>query len=653
MKLKIVLICSLFQCLLLFCATPLSAVNYSIERNHVLDIKFVSYKTYDNPPADIDFKCEFTGPNNEQFTHNGFWDGGNVFIVRFSAENLGKWKFKTRCSDSDNLLLHNITGTIDVLETNDTNVFVRNGFPKVSDDGHYLTYGNGEPLFYLADTPWRISYRGNQEELNAFVKDRKSKGFNAAQYVIVDKLFAHGNWNRDFDSLFPSLSFMKISPKYFRFIDTLANTLHRSGMISAMLPIWSGYTEVDKDPKYVTLAFNEQEALNFAKYVASRYAAYNLIWIIAGDGEYNKPESKQFWDKIARTIDDASGHHHLFTVHTKGYTASYEFFDSTYKWLDFNMYQSGHVTGIDYSWYAGNYGYRLNPPKPIVDGEAAYEDIQDWLGSKGDSIGRIQPYSVRQARYEGILAGSLVGTSYGANGIFQWYYREANAGDEKDPFDPRGTVLKALEMPGSFQMGVMKNLLEKYEWFKFVPDFNLVVESDIEYKRVISARKDSSIIAYLPINTKYVDFQIDYGRTFKGIKWYSTVDGSDSVRGQAVVKGNIVRVIPPDTLDRLIVIDTDFGTGNANDNELHYIAYPNPCNGVINFAFYRSNYTYGVLRICNLLGMIVYESPIEFNGGSARVPVKIDAPGVYIYELNLTDSNGNRHKGNGKIINNP
>ena len=51
-------------------------------------------------PFDVEVKGEFTGPDGTHITVPGFYAGGNVWTIRFSATKPGRWSMTTRLSQS-------------------------------------------------------------------------------------------------------------------------------------------------------------------------------------------------------------------------------------------------------------------------------------------------------------------------------------------------------------------------------------------------------------------------------------------------------------------------------------------------------------------------------------------------------------------------
>ena len=56
---------------------------------------------------------------------------------------------------------------------------------RISSDGHRIVNEDGSVFFYLADTGWEMFHRLNKEETELYLKDRKAKGFNVIQAVIL------------------------------------------------------------------------------------------------------------------------------------------------------------------------------------------------------------------------------------------------------------------------------------------------------------------------------------------------------------------------------------------------------------------------------------------------------------------------------------
>src|SRR3954471_23427594 len=59
---------------------------------------------------------------------------------------------------------------------------------KVSDNRHFLMTEDGKPFFWLGDTGWLLFGKLNREEAARYLEDRKAKGFNVIQVMVLHSL---------------------------------------------------------------------------------------------------------------------------------------------------------------------------------------------------------------------------------------------------------------------------------------------------------------------------------------------------------------------------------------------------------------------------------------------------------------------------------
>ena len=475
----------------------------SADANVPFRIELTSASLYTNPVTGVDVICQFYHNDSLKYTCNGYWDGGTRYCVKFSLPDTGMWQYIVFSSDSTNSGLHNIAGKITIRKNNSTNSIYSKGFIKPSSDRRYLTYSDGSPFFYLGDTAWEITWKSRAPEVLAFIEDRKRKKFSALQIVAMthqDFNFARfGVMNRQGEPYYLNNDYSLPNPRYFDYLDSIVTLANSSGLIVSLVPLWAAMMNL-YTPAYNYNQLTVEESLLIAKYLAARYAAYNLIWIIGGDNAYDTNERKSFWSDFAHMIKRASGSRQLCTCHPMGSRGSFDFFSNSTDWLDFNMYQSSHIASGDYTWQLGQRGFNDTPTKPVLNGEACYEDIYNNLWAPGDTSGvssvRIMDIDVRQASYESVFAGSLVGITYGANGIWQW-----NTDEIPGTHYPRYTAIEALDLPASSQMTVLKDILLKYSWYMLKPTPALLIDFKSSDNHCQIAASDSVILVYIPAGT--------------------------------------------------------------------------------------------------------------------------------------------------------
>src|SRR3546814_11906017 len=56
---------------------------------------------------------------------------------------------------------------------------------KVSENGHFLEYQNGDPFFWLGDTAWELFHRLDRKEAALYLENRAEKGFTVIQAVVL------------------------------------------------------------------------------------------------------------------------------------------------------------------------------------------------------------------------------------------------------------------------------------------------------------------------------------------------------------------------------------------------------------------------------------------------------------------------------------
>ncbi len=346
---------------------------------------------------------------------------------------------------------------------------------KVSDSGRSLERINGDPFFWLGDTGWLLFSKLSREEAELYLDDRRSKGFNVIQVMVIhnteravnvygDSALAGGRIDRPVVTAGSSFE-DEAEYDYWDHVDFIIDCAAQKGIYMALVPVWGSNVRNG--------SITEEMAGEYAAWLAGRYAGReNIIWLNGGD--VRGSDSTAVWNRIGSTIrkicpDD------LITFHPFGRTRSSEWFhDAT--WLDFNMFQSGHrrydqdTTGAAFgedNWKYVNIDYSLNPPKPTLDGEPSYESIPQGLHDPQ------QPYwkadEVRRYAYWAVFAGAF-GFTYGHNAIMQ-FHRE---GDTDASYSVRETWKEALDAPGARQMKHLRDLMAETGYSGGIPAQDLV-----------------------------------------------------------------------------------------------------------------------------------------------------------------------------------
>ncbi|MEK6756578.1 MAG: DUF4038 domain-containing protein [Bacteroidota bacterium] len=614
----------------------------------MVEVTLISSRQYDHPHRDVAIDCQLSGPEGMTINVGGFWDGDSTYRVRFALPAEGNWSYSVTCSDTNNTRLHRVRGQVHVKKYSGPNPFYSKGWLKVSGNGRYLTYGDGEPFFYLGDTAWELTWKSREPEVLSYLAARKGKGFNALQIVVMSHQFFYENGvrNRYGADFFLHNDRSTPNPRYFDYLDRIVQAANDSGFVVALAPLWAAMMEYYAS-RTTSNTLTVDQALGLARYVGARYAGSNVLWIIGGDNKYESIERSNFWSQFARTLKKASGGSHLATVHPKAYSASFDYFDNSESWLDFHMYQSSHVAGGDFTWRAGLKGYYGRSTKPLLNGEAAYEDIPSNLWQPGDTAHiqtfRIQPVHVRQASYESLLSGALVGITYGANGIWQW-----NTPELPGTHLPRFAADQAQKFPGSSNMTVLKDIMLKIPWINVVPSQNLLVDFSSQENFVPIASTDDRIITYVPHHTSWIALRTFPQAHLAHCFWINPSTGDSSASQQI---GGPLRFVPPDTSDWLLMIQKPNSQSKSELRPSSFFLleqnYPNPFSAKVASAtggnpktiirYHLPKDTKVTLKVYNLLGVEV-ATLIDDEHTAGLYSVAFDGSrlpsGIYFYRIN-------------------
>jgi len=256
------------------------------------------------------------------------------------------------------------------------------GLLSVSPNGHYLQYEDGSPFFWLGDTGWELFHRLTLEEVIRYFENRKQKGFNIIQAVILSELDVLKGTNR-----YGELPLLNSDPnhpneKYFQFVDTVIAIAAKKDLMMALLPAWGDKITL-KYGGNGPVIFNIESAFNFGKFLGKRYNRFdNLVWILGGDRPPNddKEDWKPVYRSMAKGLMEGSQRHYLMSFHPGGYVWESSVYLHQEEWMDFNMIQSGHAELDQPVWKNMLRDWNLKPTKPVLDAEPAYEDhpVNPW-----------------------------------------------------------------------------------------------------------------------------------------------------------------------------------------------------------------------------------------------------------------------------------
>jgi len=176
---------------------------------------------------------------------------------------------------------------------------------RVTPDGHYLEYENGNPFFWLGDTGWQLFSRLTLSEIKFYLDNRASKGFNVIQVCIL------GEGDISKPNRYGQSPLIKNNPlqpneKYFALVDSVVKLCLQKNLFLALMPTW-GSTVVQAPGN--TVIFDSVIAFRFGKWIAERYKKFpNIIWMMGGDIAAVKDSVSYIpvWRNMAKGIREAT-----------------------------------------------------------------------------------------------------------------------------------------------------------------------------------------------------------------------------------------------------------------------------------------------------------------------------------------------------------
>lgn len=420
---------------------------------------------------------------------------------------------------------------------------------RVSADGHYLTEPDGSPFFWLADTAWDIFQRPSRQDVELYLTDRAAKGFTVIQ-AVVGGAAAHQGPNRYGHSPFMDDDPMRPDPAYFENVDWILQRATHHKLRMAVVPYWGGAFSSNFHivglPEKRRLTFTPDSAKAYGRWLGRRYRDYGITWLLGGDinplwpkaiwitplqngsyaldrerSDFSIVDWRPVYDGFAEGLAEGQGGPSTIAYHPNCCTfpgapkpLSSAFLNDR-GWLTIHMLQSSHYEnppeqvhgflGFSFGWIgprnyeAVRHEYDAEPTRPVIDGEARFEDIgKDNDGENVTRKGYWNGYDARNAAYHAVFAGAA-GHSYGNHAV--WQFAEPGL-TTIDPPIPAGVAWReALHRPAASQMQHLKALMLSRPYFTRVPDQSLIVGEAGDGTAHIGATRDAQgryAMVYLP-----------------------------------------------------------------------------------------------------------------------------------------------------------
>lgn len=353
----------------------------------------LKHQNKDNNFKDIKLSAKFFNKDTS-FVINGFYDGNNIYKIRFMPQEIGNWNYVV---NSNILEFNDEKGKFECIKATAKN----HGIVKVSDTYHFK-YADGTNYYPFGTTAYAWLHMGNelQEET---LKSLEKSGFNKVRMCVFPKDY---NLVKEEPEIYPfeiknvsidekgnkvfTWNFEKINPVFFQHLEQRIDDLAAIG-IEADLILFHPY---DKGRWGFDSMTNEVN-IKYLNYITARLASFkNVWWSLANEWDYLTAKTVKDWDLFAETIVNTDPYRHLCSIH--GATASY---------YNYMKPEFTHVSIQDEAPVQNSYSVatlRNIYHKPIVLDEVGYE------GNLDSRWGRYSPEQMTHLVWNGIIGGGYV-----------------------------------------------------------------------------------------------------------------------------------------------------------------------------------------------------------------------------------------------------
>lgn len=556
--------------------SSLNATSQTAETWRATEFSFESKTDYSADGADnIALDVQFTHTRSgKTLVRPAFWDGGNIFRVRFAPTESGTWQWHTTCQHDASLAgLH---GELKCRKYKGKLDIYRHGFVTVTPGRKYLTYADGTPFFYLADTHWGMyreeldkpgPHAGKTRATSHFkyiVDRRKEQGFTAYQSEPIDARFILTDGKVD-----------QADIEGFREADRYYQYIADAGLVHANAEL---FFASDMNAKL----HNDRKALeSLARYWNARFGAYPVMWTLAQevDNDFYSERGDQKWYDytcnpwvtFAHFLHKHDCYSHPLSAHQENtlYTSI------TGAGVDLGRQPSGNGVSAfaseeaakrtGHNWWAVQWSPSLtatpssatprdywNSERPAVN----YEGRYCYLWTKD--------FGARAQGWISFLSG-FCGYGYGA--IDMWLYQSiydidnpSHDGKEEITVEDKAVMWsEAVEFESAHQMSILKAFFQSFDWWNLAPvfqgDAGFNASKYVAYAHARTS-KGNNVLYFYSTGTATGSLNgVKAGSRYKAA-WFNPRTGNYA--SQQVVCANEDGTMPlpakPDDLDWVLVI---------------------------------------------------------------------------------------------------
>ena len=369
----------------------------------------------------------------------------------------------------------------------------------VASGERHLVDGDGQPFMIHGDSGWSVISEATREDAEAYISDRRARGFNAFTVVLIDHTPTLVNAYGEPPFLVDG-DFGTPNEAYFRHADWVIEQANAAGFLVWVSPIYYGWMGNETGFYSDVIAAGPEAMRAWGRWVGERYRdVEGLVWLMGGD-YVPPPEGVALLGEVVQGIRESGDEHH-FAAHWARETSGWEV---DVDWLDLNTTYSSPPM------YLKSLADRDGMNAPLVLLEAIYENEYE-----------ITLPEVRAQAWQAMLCGST-GHFFGSWPV--WKFADGWRG--------------GLNSDGSISMTHLRNLFVDLPWWTLEPDTGdgFLTAGRGEYGQpnyVTLARNDSLAVAYLP-DARELAFDVSAIGGTLGARWFDPTDGRFTEAGTLV-----------------------------------------------------------------------------------------------------------------------
>jgi hypothetical protein len=498
-------------------------IEVSVEQWHPVEVELVDARGYPDPYHDAELRAELASPSGAVTAVPGFWDGAQTWRLRFCPDEIGRWHWRSDCSDRGNSGLHGQEGEFVCEPTAPgDNALYRHGSVAAVPGAWHFAHADGTPFFWLGDTAWNGVLHALPADWDRYLSLRRRQGF-----TVVDHFSTTWRGLPTTRAGVPSFEAgppVRVHPEVFRSMDERVLDINRHGLLAAPLLVIALY---DDDPGW---ALPEDEVARLARYVMARWGAYHVVWSLGGDGDFSGRRAER-WRRIGRTVAEAT-YGRPMTMHPCGLAWNADEFRNE-PWFSFVAYQTCHfaapearawpITGpVREEWQKA-------PPRPILNLEPNYEEHPAL-----DTGEMFTDRDVRVAVYRSLLLAPPCGVTYGNFHVWSWSDqpedRSGTLPGRSGQWQAIGPWHAHLDTPGALQVAIARRILESGPWTDLRPAPEVLARGadpadPARYVAAAATGDRSWILAHVPAGVPEVALAT-LPRKPAGVQWIDPRTGS-------------------------------------------------------------------------------------------------------------------------------